>query len=145
MREGQICKYRQMLYIKSPTLFNYSWANLLISLPRKYIYGYRIYHLKRVGEVRLSNMSMARDLRVWLELPGNPHLHFPGDWYIPPPHTSQPIRARVEACWPIKGRHPQQVPRCGNTDQGSLLWPTPMWDDEIKHSQMGWHFLEFLL
>ena len=23
-----------------------------------------------------------------VELPGYPHLHFPGDWYIPPPHTS---------------------------------------------------------
>ena len=38
VREGQICKYRQMLYIKSPTLFNYSRANLLISLPRKYLW-----------------------------------------------------------------------------------------------------------
>ena len=85
-----------------------------------------------------SNLSMmARDpwrdeTRVWLGLPGYPHLHFPGDWYIPPPHTSGPIRALVDKHWPIRGQYPPcvvsrcQVPSlCGNTDQGSLLWPTP--------------------
>ena len=68
-------------------------------------------------------------------IPGYPHLHFPGDWYIPPPHTSGPIRGRVEACWPIRGQYVvsrcQACCLCGNTDQGSLLWPAP-------HPRLGW-------
>ena len=108
-----------------------------------------------------SNLSMmARDLwwdetRVWLGLPGYPHLHFPGDWYIPPPHTSGPIRARVDKHWPIRG---QYGPLCCQQVPGpEFVWEygprfsvvtntrIPVWDDEIKHSQMGLHFSRFLI
>ena len=108
--------------------------------------------LDRVGRVSAATCHWLVTCDVMRSvtpcIPGYPHLHFPGDWYIPPPHTSGPIRGRVEACWPIRGRYVVSRCQCVGTQTKVLCCDqrrVPGWDDEIKHSQMGLHFSQFLI